>query len=88
MTFIILLTHWAEMTFHLKDVIYLGGIIFSAAIAYATIASNRKRISKLEKKYDNFKDNFGKLEVQIAKLRFEVVKDVVEEMRKIINNKN
>jgi len=46
----LILDHWTDMTFHLKDVIYIGGIIFSIAGAYFTIKSNKRRICRLEKK--------------------------------------
>lgn len=77
----ILLTHWADMTFSIKDVIYLGGIIFSIAIAYGTIASNKKRINKLEEKTDNLKEVFTNLRVQIAELK----SAILAEVRKMVN---
>jgi len=40
------------MTFHLKDILYIGGIIFSVGISYATIRSNKNRINKMEKNID------------------------------------
>lgn len=79
----LILAHWSDMTFHIKDVIYLGGIIFSAAVAYATIKSNRKRIEKLEKKTENLKEIFTNLRVEMAKMKFEII----EEVRKIFNGK-
>lgn len=100
MTLIILLTSWTDMTFSSKDVIYISWFIINAAWAYFTIKSNKKeieelkkntdikaRIAVLEKKYDDVNKNFGNLEVQIAKLRFEIVKDVIYEVRKIFGNK-
>lgn len=83
MTFIILLTHWADMTFHIKDVLYIGGIIFSAAIAYGTIKSNKKRIEKLEKKTENLKEIFTNFKVQMAEMKFEII----EAVQKIFNGK-
>lgn len=77
----LILAHWADMTFHIKDVIYIGSIIFSAAIAYTTIKNNKKRIEKLEKKTDNLKEIFSNFRVEMAKMKFEII----EEVRKIFN---
>ncbi len=84
------------MTFSMKDVVWLIPLVE----AYMTIWANKKRIEKVEKnteikdrvaileqKYDDFKDNFGKLELQLAKLRFEIVKDIVKEVKEIFGNK-
>lgn len=79
----ILLNHWTDMTFHMKDVIYIGGIIFSAAVAYATITSNKRRIEKLEKKTDNLKEVFSNLRVTMVEIKLEIL----EEVRKIFNGK-
>ena len=79
----LLLNHWADMTFHLKDMLYLGGILFSAAIAYATIQSNKRRIEKLEKKTESLKEVFTNLRVAMVELKLEII----EEVRKIFNGK-
>jgi len=79
----IILSHWSDMTFHIKDVIYIGGIIFSAAVAYATIKSNRKRIEKLEKKTENLKEIFTNLRITMVELKLEIL----EEVRKLFNGK-
>ena len=83
MTLIILLTSWTDMTFSAKDVLYLGGIIFSAAIAWQTIRSNKKRINKLEEKTDNLKEIFSNLRVTMVEIKLEIL----EEVRKIFNGK-
>ena len=94
MTFIILLTSWTDMTFSSKDVLYICWFVIQLAWVYFTIKSNKKeigelreRIAILEKKNDDFKDDFSELKIQLAKLRFEIVKDVIYEVRKIFGNK-
>ena len=100
MMYILLLNHWADMTFHLKDIMYICSVLFIVAGAWFVQKNNtiridklekntdiKERISNLEKKYDDVNKNFGNLEVQIAKLRFEIVKDVIYEVRKIFGNK-
>ncbi len=100
MTLIIFLTSWTDMTFSSMDFVYITWFIVNTAWAYFTIKANKKeieelkkntdikaRIAILEEKYDDVNKNFGNLEVQIAKLRFEIVKDVIYEVRKIFGNK-
>lgn len=100
MMYILLLDHWSDMTFHLKDVMYICSVLFIVAGAWFVQKNNtdriekleentevKSRLDKLEKKYDDVNKNFGNLEVQIAKLRFEIVKDVIYEVRKIFGNK-
>ncbi len=82
MTYILLLDHWSDMTFHLKDVIYLGTILFTIAGAYFTINSNKKRICKLEGKADNLYDILNEFKIEVANLKFELVK----EFERMINN--
>ena len=79
----LILDHWSDMTFHMKDVIYLGGIVFSAAVAYTTIRSNKRRIEKLEKKTDNLKEVFSNFKVELVKMKYEII----EVMTKIFNRK-
>lgn len=90
----LLLTSWADMTFSSKDVLYICWFVIQLAWVYFTIKSNKREIGELkerivilEKKYDDFKADFGRLEVQLAKLRFEIVRDVISEVRKIFSNK-
>ena len=71
------------MTFHLKDMIYIGTIVFSVAIAYSTIKSNKKRIEKLEKKTDGLKEVFSNLRVTMVEMKLEIL----EEVRKLFNGK-
>ncbi len=100
MMYILLLDHWTDMTFHLKDVGFLIVVLSQAIWLYQTTKSNKKeigelkknteikaRIAALEKKNDDFKDDFSELKIQLAKLRFEIVKDVIYEVRKIFGNK-
>jgi len=79
----LILSHWTDMTFHLKDMIYIGSIVFSAAIAYGTIKSNKRRIEKLEKKTDNLKEIFTNLRITMVELKLEIL----EEVRKLFNGR-
>lgn len=49
-----ILTHFTDMTFHLKDVVTICIVLFTVAGSYFTInftvKSNKRRICRLEKK--------------------------------------
>jgi len=82
------------MTFHLKDMITLIGLISIAVGSYTTIKINNKRIldenkemkkrmDNLEKKNDDLKEIFGNFKVEMAKMKFEII----EAVTKIFNGK-
>ena len=96
----ILLNHWGEMTFHLKDVvylgIYLGSILVTVIGAWFVQKNNTIRIKELEENTD-IKERMEKLEEKTDNLKeifgnlrvtmVELKLEILEEVRKIFNGK-
>ena len=96
----LLLNHWADMTLHLKDVIYIVGamvtLIVTLSGAWFVQKNNTKRIEKLEEDTD-VKDRLDKLEKKnddfteiITNFKVELAKmkyEIIEAVTKIFNGK-